>query len=412
MEIIKLLRENVEKEEKISSELSNLFSSYGDASPAERDFLENTAKHLLNQIEMLSEGVSAIMSINSGVPGKKLEIPQMKNIQRISTSKGYVAVKKEDKSNFLKEIKVTSNLKKGPKKDMDLIDEKSRMPSRFSVVCARLFRGIAKPLSRSFGFLDKDLKQADMPYIVNSYVSLILGICLIAFLILVAIALIFSQGKPLFIIRNLAIAIGVGIVFFIFLLYYPKTQASSNSKKMANELPFALAHMAAIASSKIEPSKMFYIMARASEYKLFSQQMKKVVNQMNLYGYNLTTSLRNVAKLSSSREFSEFLNGMATTVLSGGDLTSYIHEKSRDMMLDYKLARERYSVIIGMYSDVYTALLIAAPLILMLVLSFMGSIGQSLGGFSLSLISNVGIIAIVALNILFLLLLHLTQPEL
>ncbi len=411
MEIIKLLKENVEKEERISKELGNLLSAYRNASSVERDFLENTAKHLLKQMEILSEGISAVMSASSAARvNRKLEAPKMKQFQRVSTSSGYVAIKKEDKSSFLKEIKSTRS--RVPKKNLEVIEDRDRMPSGFSVFCAKTFRGISKPFSRSFKFLDKDLKQADMPYIVSSYISLLFGICLIAFLIMGAIALILSQGKPILILRNVAISLGIVVVFFIFFLYYPKTQASSNSKKLANEMPFALAHMAAIASSKIEPSKMFSIMARASEYKLFSQQMKKVVNQMNLYGYNLTTSLRNVAKLSSSREFSEFLNGMATTILSGGDLTSYIREKSKDMMLDYKLARERYSVTIGMYSDIYTALLIAAPLILMLVLSFMGSIGQSIGGISLSLISNVGIIAIVAMNILFLLLLHLTQPEL
>ena len=153
MDIIKLLKENVEKEEKISSELNSLFLGYKTASPAERDLLENTAKHLLNQIEILSDGVSAIMGIKADVPGKKLEIPKMnKSIQRISTSRGYVAVKKEDKSSFLKEIKVTSNLRKGPKKNMALIEEKSRMPSRFSVFCARAFRGVSKPLSKSFAF--------------------------------------------------------------------------------------------------------------------------------------------------------------------------------------------------------------------------------------------------------------------
>jgi archaeal flagellar protein FlaJ len=398
--IVSFLQENIEKEEKIIQELMSILNNYQTANQDERGFLESTSEHLVNQLDIISDSISELAN-TINIDTKKVE-----GFQRILTSKGYVTVRKNDKMKFSKELNLTSNKKKLPEFD----SEKSRMPSKFSVICAKIFRKPSKLISKSFGFLDRDLKQADMPYIVTSYISLILGITLIAFIFLIILALLLSLVfRGIFL--SVLIAVLISFLFFIFLVYYPKVQASNNSKKLENEMPFALSHVAAIASSKIEPSKIFSIMANAQEYQVFSRQMKKIVNQMNIYGYNLTTSLRNVSKLSSSRKFSEFLNGMATTIISGGNITLYIREKSRDMMLDYKLARERYSVSIGMYSDIYTALLIAAPLILMLILSFMGSIGQNIGNMSISLLANLGILAIIILNVLFILFLHLTQPE-
>ena len=285
-------------------------------------------------------------------------------------------------------------------------------PSQFVVLSNRIFKKSAKNFDEKFSFLDKNLKQADMPFILTSYISLMLFLTLSVLILSVIIAFILSLGSPwLMIVRNILIFLAAPILLFVFFLAYPSLQAQNNSKKLETEMPFALSHMAAIASGKIEPSKMFGIMAELREYPIFSGQMRKIKNQMDIYGYDLTTALRNVSKLSVNRKFSELLNGISTTIISGGDLLVYLKEKSKDMLLDYKLSREKYSNIIGMYSDIYTALLIAAPLILMLVLSFMGSIGASFAGLSISFLANIGIVAIVVLNVLFIIFLQITQPE-
>jgi len=201
------------------------------------------------------------------------------------------------------------------------------------------------------------------------------------------------------------------VVFFVMFLM-PSQKAESNRKKIENEIPFAVSNMASIASSEIEPTKIFSILALSKEFPQFSQECKKIVNQVNFYGYDLNTALKNVAKNTASTKFGELLNGISTNATSGGNLSVYLQEKSKDYMLDYKLSREKYSNTLGIYSDIYTALLIAAPLLFMLLLVVISIIGSNIGGMSLQFLSIVGIISIVVINILFLLFLELTQPEL
>ncbi|MEM2784819.1 MAG: type II secretion system F family protein, partial [Candidatus Pacearchaeota archaeon] len=95
----------------------------------------------------------------------------------------------------------------------------------------------------------------------------------------------------------------------------------------------------------------------------------------------------------------------------GGSLVKYLQEKSKDLLLDYKLRRQKYSEVVGVLSDIYTALLIAAPLILMLILTIIGVVGSNFIGMSISNIAILGVAVIVVLNIFFLIFIHITQPK-
>lgn len=411
-ETVEYLKENVKKEESIALDITALLEAYNSASPDERKFLDNSFKSYFSQLEIINNSIKQLvldLSSNEKKSKKKEE-----KYRRITTSKGSVFINKEDKNRYLEELKI-SDAKKSIKPAPPINEAREieiKNPSFLVVISNKIFKKPAKSLGSNFGFLDKNLKQADMSFILTSYISLVLFIALSVFIISAVIAALLSIGASgVIFLRNIIISLVISALLFVFLLAYPSLQAQNNSKKLESEMPFALSQMAAIASSKIEPSKMFGMMAESKEYPVFSNQMKKIKNQMDIYGYDLTTALRNVSRLSVNRKFSELLNGVSTTIVSGGDLLVYLKEKSRDTLLDYKLSREKYANIIGMYSDIYTALLIAAPLILMLVLSFMAGVGASLGGLSVSFLANVGIIAIIALNILFIIFLQITQPE-
>ncbi len=415
MDSVSFLKENILREEKFIFELVNITNLYQGASNQERKFLEKSSLSLLNQIRIIHKSVdNMVHEINLVNEKRDLKVPVFKvpefnkKYVRVSTSSGNAFIRKEDKKKYLEELKIKKI------KFTHEIEEQTTVnkPSSIILFSSRIFKSMTRPLSEKMGFLNRDLKQADMPYIASSYLSLVFLLTLITLIICLGLATILSiNASALSILRNFLIALVITVIFSVFLIYYPRIQVKSNCRKLENEMPFALAHMSAIASSRIAPSKVFFIMSNSSDYKLFAVQMKKIVNQMNIYGYDLTTALKNVASLSSSKKFSEFLNGFISIVSSGGDLMLYLKEKSKDTLLDYKLSRERFSTSIGMYSDIYTALLIAAPLILMLILSFMGSLGSSIGNVSISFLANVGIIAIIVLNILFIIFLNLTQPE-
>ena len=167
--------------------------------------------------------------------------------------------------------------------------------------------------------------------------------------------------------------------------------------------------MSSIAGSGVEPSRIFRILALSTEYPAVSKEMKKIVNYVNLYGYDLVNALRNVAKTTSNEKLSELFNSIATNIIGGGSLRDYLDKKSEDMLLDYKLDRKKYSSIAETSMDIYIGILVAAPLIFMVMLIVMNVTGIGLG-ISIQLLSYLIIAGIALINIGFLIFLQLRQP--
>ena len=107
----------------------------------------------------------------------------------------------------------------------------------------------------------------------------------------------------------------------------------------------------------------------------------------------------------------EFLEGIVSTVESGGDLKDYLKEKAESAMLNYELERQKYLENISTYSDIYTGILIAAPLFFVVALALISMLGGTIAGMEInSLILIGGYIIIPLLNILFIVFLEATQP--
>ena len=191
---------------------------------------------------------------------------------------------------------------------------------------------------------------------------------------------------------------------------YPASEASSVQNKIAQELPFVTIHMAAIAGSNIEPTKIFKIIAASKEYPTIGTEVRKIVSQIEIYGYDLVTSLKNVAMRTSSRELSELLSGLATNISGGGELKNYLEQKSVNFLLDYKLERQKYADLAGTFMDVYISILIAAPLVLMMMFIVMNVAGLGLGSMSITTLLFLSIAGIAVANVVFLIVLNVKQP--
>ncbi len=213
--------------------------------------------------------------------------------------------------------------------------------------------------------------------------------------------------------------IGAFAMFFICgavtatLFYYaPISSANSRENKIKNELPFVIVHMAAVAGSGAKPISMFQTVLASKEYPTLQPEIKKVVNYVNLFGYDLTTALRLTSKTTPSRRFKDMLDGMVSSLESGGSLKNYLEALADEAMTTYKLERKKYSEIISTYSDIYTGLLIAAPLLFFVTLTIIQMLGGSIAGMSITAIANIGTyIAIPLLNIGFMVFLEVMSPK-
>ncbi len=273
---------------------------------------------------------------------------------------------------------------------------------------------LVKKYPEAFLTLKNSLKQSDLPILSNSYISIILLFTVIGALVgFLASLILINMFIILRIINSVLIAIIAGVVVFFLLYLYPSFIVNSRKKKIKNDLPFVIMHMAAVAGSGAQPIAMFYLVLGSEEYPGLKNEIKKIVNYVNLFGYDLPTALKAVSNTTPSKEFRELLNGIVTVIESGGSIKDYLQAKADEALVTYKLERKKYVETLATYSDVYTGLLIAAPLLFFVTIAIIQIMGGQIAGLSVTTIATIGTFVVIPLlNVGFLVFLNMTQEEL
>jgi archaeal flagellar protein FlaJ len=425
------LKENIAHEKKIVVDMRSIAKSMEDNADGGNFYLVSL-RALADQLSLLNDTIPTLMkgwsSIKGTSPsievkknklsiGKQKIIPKSKGIVKMSyvspvtKEKKLVTINKEDKKKFLKGLKLSEDsLKKIRGTESKKTKIGIRKSNPYAGFSNRYFREYSEKISPQFTDLSKDLKKGNVPLLLTSYLSMAMMSIVIVFVLgwlILGALLVISLDNWMYFILPFGL---VGIVATGFYLY-PANEASSVDKNISYELPFATIHMSAIAGSNISPSKIFKILIKSGEYRNVAAEIQKVVTQVDVYGYDLVTSLKNVALRTSNKKLSELFSGLATNISSGGALKNYLEKKSETFLMDYRLERQKYSALAGTFMDVYISILIAAPLIFMMMLIIMNTFGFDMGGLSFTSLLFLMITGIVLTNIVFIVVLNIKQPK-
>ncbi len=308
---------------------------------------------------------------------------------------------------------------KGKKKEKKDIKE-----DEFAKSANKMFGKQSKKLVkyRYFETLEKDLDRANLKYTLPAYVSIILFVTFLSFiggLLLFLFFLFFSVEATMPIIEpvkdigsRLVKLIWMLIVFplggFIVSYIYPSMEKKSAEAAIDYELPFATINMAAIAGSMINPVKIFEIIISSDEFPSVKRELTRLMNHINIYGYDVVSALRSSAFNTPSKKMSELFNGLATTINSGGDMAEFFDKRAESLLFDYKIRRESETKTAETFMDLYISIVIAAPMIFMLLLMMLkiSGLGVTLTTSAITLIM-VG--SVTMINIFFLIYLHLKK---
>jgi flagellar protein FlaJ len=277
----------------------------------------------------------------------------------------------------------------------------------FAGLANALFGNIVDEYGEQFHEIRDSLDQANINVLFRTYVSQMLLASLMAFVTgffgIIAMVVILQPNLLLTIVLLFTVPGILGIMVFVAMWFYPSQQASSRAKAIENDLPFALNQMSAVASSGIPPSAMFRLLINFEEYDEISAEAEKIIKKIEIFGEDITTAMREVAQTSPSDQFKEMLYGMLSTIETGGNLEDFLDEQAESALFDYRLRREKQIEQLSTFASFYTALLVAAPLFLIAVLSVMNLIGGDLFGFRIQELMNLGVYVVIpGLNLAFL----------
>lgn len=293
---------------------------------------------------------------------------------------------------------------------------KMKEAKSFRAMSNMLFERADTMYPKYFTPLKSAVEAADMRILPESYVGLCLGVPLLVALSALGAVLVEAvmlEFSPLLKLALVAVIPAVMFAATFFAIYsYPFQKLSEKERSIETNLAFAVNHLAAIASSGVPPKRSFEMMAEYAEYGAISAEARNIVRRMNVFGEDLTQALAHISRSTPSRSFRDLLHGIISITESGGNLKEYLNDVAALALFNYQLARKKYIETLSTYADIYTAILIAAPLFLVAILTVMNIIPGSIGGLSIDSLMWLGVYVLIPLmNIGFIAFIAYTQPE-
>ncbi|MBI2675444.1 MAG: type II secretion system F family protein [Candidatus Aenigmarchaeota archaeon] len=278
------------------------------------------------------------------------------------------------------------------------------------------FGRLAGEHQQRFLYIKKKLLQANMEYTLHEWLSMAFFFSFVAGIIGLAISLFVSLLVSLPLAEALFYSILLSAAFFCIsfasFYLYPGQMSKSVEQSVESEMPFVLQHMASIASAGITLENMFHLLSNFDEYKVTSKYSRMVVRNIKSLGMSSSKAMGHIISITPSQRFRQLLIGMQSIIEKGGSLNEYLSGMAEKGIFEYRLKKEEYSNLLSMYAEVYTALLIAAPLIMVIVLSLTSATGEAFIGMGIGeLLFLLTFLVIPLLNAGFILFIHFTRPE-
>lgn len=302
-----------------------------------------------------------------------------------------------------------------PKKEVEKIKNTIDKYSFLKMIAIKLFGRVSDKFSSSFVSLKESLITANARILFRTYLSLAFLFAFLTFIATFIMTMLFVINFKLNLIFALFGLFIVPLFFssltFFMIFVYPFSVSQSRRRDIEANLPFALTHMAAVSESGAPPLTIFKILSKFNEYGELSKEADEIARNVELFGLDEISALKDSANKTSSPDLKDVLEGMIVTIQSGGSLKSYLIEESGKAMFNYTVKREKYNQLLSTYADIYTALLIAAPMIFIVVLAALNIMGGDMFGFTIQELMTLGTLALATLNLMFLTFLSLTQPK-
>jgi len=415
--MIEALKTNIKQEKLLITDIHSIMSYLSLGNASEKQFYLSTLKALLAQLRILNGSIPEILNsvspVKSLIPNEEKiseNLTKISYISPVTKQNNFVTINKKDAKKFIEELKISQDgIRDIKEESYNAIPSEIRQ-NKLSTISNLLFSKLSDKIVPLVPDLGNDLKKVNIRTLTSTYVSLALF----------SSASIFILGYIIFIIF-LVLGFNILLWFWVplvlplvsvtFFYLYPSMEKGTVEMMISQELPFGTIHMAAIAGSNVEPTKIFKIISLTKDYPYLGAEFRKIINQVEVYGYDLVTALKNIAKSTSNENLSELLSGLATNISSGGDLKSYLDKKSENFLTDYRLERQKYNSLAELFMDIYISVLITGPLILMVLFMIMNIGNFQIGGLNMSTLLFLTTGIVIVANIIFLIVLDIKQPK-
>lgn len=219
-------------------------------------------------------------------------------------------------------------------------------------------------------------------YVIN--VVRVLALTLIPSVIILMLihVFLFKMSPFLALPASLLLTFATTAIFTGFALYYPVYRTYSRRVSIEKDLPFTVAYMASLASSGMGLERLLERVALYETNKELRREFFLTLRDIKALGLDTLTALARLSSRSPSAILSSFVLALREAYATSGNLKSVLMHYAK-LMLDEKTQRLRNLVnTLSMLAEVYTTMMVAAPLMFITMLIVINILGGSIFGLS------------------------------
>ena len=231
--------------------------------------------------------------------------------------------------------------------------------------------------------------------------------------ILFVISFILFPTSPFLMAILTVLGLVVGAVSgFISMMIYPRARAFERRLKLADEMPYAVSQMAALAAAGMTPERIFRELAGGDPKEVITEQMTMIVRDIDLFGKDVVSAIDSAIIRAPNPVFSGFLQGFKAAIVAGTDIAAYLTDFASDLMTEKRIAAKMLSETLGVFSEMYTVLLIVFPIVMVIMLTLMAVLSPQLGGFAITdVLFFITYVAIPLFGVMFIILVDAMMPK-
>lgn len=246
------------------------------------------------------------------------------------------------------------------------------------------FSKYALMISEYFQDIKKDIRRANLGYTLTEYLSIALMSGTLTFVVLTPLLSVIvglMLGSIAGIIAGLITGLFVGlfgaVAVFMGFYIYPSIEVSRRRDNINHNLPFATMYLSTVAGTGTPAPAMFKLLASFDEYGEVAEEADRISRDVYNFGADLDEALKNAADRTPSEKFKELLWGMNSVITTGGDLRSFLREKTDAYMTDYRRELDQFTDTLSLLVEMYITLVIVGSVFMMILSTIMSALGTS-----------------------------------
>jgi len=251
--------------------------------------------------------------------------------------------------------------------------------------------------------LEKAIKQAMMPIPFEVYVCSMIFFSLIGGIFGIGLGFVVSHFvniQPAIVGYLLGPAMGMAIFGATFgvLQILPSMKVKNREARLLEEIPHFIGYMSTLATSGLSLEEILKAVAKEETGEEMVKDARFISRNIEILGMDLVTAIKDLIHRTPPGPYSELLEGAIITSQSGGNLKEYFNATAIVQLEEKKRLLQKTTESLGSVAEIYTILLIVFPLLAVIMLSIMGIMSPSLGGFDLVTLINLLTFAVIPLS--------------